>query len=114
PSPAVERYTAQLLVAPRADGGLTVGDTHIDDEPGAFGADEEAYDHLLGRLTEILGAPTTVTRRWTGSYLRRTDGKGVLVSEELDRGVVAVTGLGGLGMTAGLAVAAETADRLGL
>ncbi len=115
PSAAVTRYGAQLLVAPRPDGGLTVGDSHVDDEAGAFGADEEAYEHLLGRLSELTGGSTPrVRRRWTGSYLRRTDGEDVLLREEIAPAVFALTALGGLGMTAAPAVAAETADALGL
>lgn len=115
PSAAVERYGAQLLVAPRRDGGLTVGDTHVDDEPGAFGAEEDAYEHLLARLAEFLRGPAPhVRRRWMGSYLRRTDGNDVLLREEIAPTVFVLTALGGLGMTAAPAVAGETVEALGL
>ncbi len=113
PAEAVTRFGAQLLVAPRADGTLTVGDTHVDDAPGAFGADEDAYDHLLSRFERLFAATPRVLRRWTGSYLRRNDGE-VLLREEVAPGVVALTAVGGLGMTAAPAIAAETVEALGL
>src|SRR5262249_57333441 len=71
--PIARRHTAQLLVAPRADGTLTIGDTHVDDTPGAFGSDEDADRYLISRATEVLVEPPAIRRRWTGSYLRRTD-----------------------------------------
>jgi hypothetical protein len=111
--PIVERYAAQLLAVPRADGALTVGDTHVDDEPGTFGSSEEADEHLLGRVEEILDRRGAVTRRWTGSYLRRTDGADCVLIETIDEGVV-VTAAGGMGMTAAPAFARETLTLAGL
>src|SRR5690349_1103426 len=43
---AAERARAQLLLVQRADGGLTIGDTHEYAEPFGFDLDEDAYDHL--------------------------------------------------------------------
>ena len=40
----------------RADGGLTIGDTHEYDEPFAFDVDSDAYDHLQARAEAVLGA----------------------------------------------------------
>ena len=37
---------AQLLLAQRLDGSLTIGDTHAYDEPFDFDLDEAPYDHL--------------------------------------------------------------------
>ncbi len=34
----------QLLMVQRADGGLTIGDTHVYDEPFDFAVDESPYD----------------------------------------------------------------------
>ena len=39
----------------RADGGLTIGDTHEYDEPFAFNVDSDAYDHLQARAEALLG-----------------------------------------------------------
>ena len=60
---------AQLLLVQRADGGLTIGDTHAYDEPFAFDVDEEPYDHLRARAEALLGRPLPrVQRRWAGVY----------------------------------------------
>src|SRR5204863_9392179 len=67
--PAAERTRAQLLLVQRADGGLTVGDTHEYAEPFAFDLDEDAYDHLRARAETLLGGPIPpVRRRWAGVY----------------------------------------------
>ena len=47
--------SAQLLLVQRADGGLTIGDTHEYDEPFAFDVDKDAYDHLRARAEALLG-----------------------------------------------------------
>ena len=53
----------------RADGGLTIGDTHYYDEPFAFDVDSDAYEHLQARAEALLGAPIPrVQRRWAGVY----------------------------------------------
>ena len=67
--PAAGRARAQLLLVQRADGGLTIGDTHEYAEPFAFDVDEDAYDHLRARAEALLGAPLPrVQRRWAGVY----------------------------------------------
>jgi FAD dependent oxidoreductase TIGR03364 len=114
PDPLIESHGAQLLVAPRADGRLTLGDTHTDDEAGAFGIDERADDYVLNEARRVLGGLPPVDRRWTGSYLRRTDGGDSFVLQETAPGVVLLTGVGGMGMTAAPAIAAEAAERLNL
>src|SRR4029079_18406947 len=66
---AAERARAQLLLVQRADGGLTIGDTHEYAETFAFDLDEVAYEHLRGRAEALLGAPIPpVRRRWAGVY----------------------------------------------
>ena len=115
PDPIVERLSLQLLVAPRLNGGLTIGDTHEDDRAGAFGSTEEADEHLLGSARRLLGgASLRVRRRWTGSYLRRTDGRDCILVELTSDGVLVVAAVGGMGMTAAPAIAAEALDLAGL
>ena len=58
-----------MLLVQRADGGLTIGDTHEYAEPFGFDLDEDAYDHLRARAETLLGAPVPpVRRRWAGVY----------------------------------------------
>ena len=116
PQPAVaERTRAQLLLVQRADGGLTIGDTHEYTEPFAFDVDEDAYDHLRARAEALLGAPIPrVQRRWAGVYsevvpLNPQVAAHVLYHRsEVEPGVVLVTGPGGRGMTCSPAIAEET------
>jgi FAD dependent oxidoreductase TIGR03364 len=115
-SPAAERARAQLLLVQRADGGLTIGDTHEYEEPFAFDVDSDAYDHLLGRAAALLGAPVPrVQRRWAGVYSETQPAAGQPAAghalyhrSEPEPGVVLVTGPGGRGMTCAPAIAEET------
>jgi FAD dependent oxidoreductase TIGR03364 len=115
PHPAVARYEAQLLLAPRRDGAITIGDTHAFDSPGAFGIDDEAHGYLEREAEAALGAPLpAVARRWEGAYLRRCDGRDWVWREEIRPGVMAVAGTGGMGVTGSQHLALETLDALDL
>jgi FAD dependent oxidoreductase TIGR03364 len=100
---------AQLLLVQRADGGLTIGDTHSYDEPFAFDVDEEPYDHLRARAEALLGQPLPrVLRRWAGVYSEVTGTSDLYHRSVVAPGVVLVTGPGGRGMTCSPAIAEET------
>jgi FAD dependent oxidoreductase TIGR03364 len=114
-SPVAERTRAQLLLVQRADGALTIGDTHEYAEPFAFDVDEDAYDHLRARAEALLGAPIPrIRRRWAGVYSEvalenpLAAGHGLYHKSEVEPGVVLVTGPGGRGMTCAPAIAEET------
>jgi glycine/D-amino acid oxidase-like deaminating enzyme len=99
------------LLVQRADGGLTIGDTHEYAEPFAFDVDEDAYDHLRGRAEALLGGPIPrVQRRWAGVYseVDPPGGAALYHRSEPEPGVVLVTGAGGRGMTCSPAIAEET------
>ena len=109
---AAGRARAQLLLVQRADGGLTIGDTHEYAEPFAFDLDEDAYDHLRARAEALLGAPIPpVRRRWAGVYSEvnpAVAGHALYHRAEVEPGVILVTGPGGRGMTCSPAIAEET------
>jgi FAD dependent oxidoreductase TIGR03364 len=108
-APAAERARAQLLMVQRADGGLTIGDTHEYDEPFAFDLDSDAYDHLQARAEALLGGPIPrVQRRWAGVYSEVSTGSALYHRSEPEPGVVLITGPGGRGMTCAPAIAEET------
>jgi FAD dependent oxidoreductase TIGR03364 len=112
PVPVVAEYRAQLLVAQRASGALTIGDTHHYDEPYDFAVDETPYVHLRKRAESLLGrALPPVQRRWAGVYSQATDNS-TCVRVRPDPGVVVVTGLGGRGMTLSPAIAEQTLEEL--
>jgi FAD dependent oxidoreductase TIGR03364 len=108
-APVAQRARAQLLMVQRADGGLTIGDTHEYDEPFAFDVDSDAYDHLQARAESLLGAPVPpVRRRWAGVYSEISTGSALYHRSEPEPGVVLVTGPGGRGITCAPAIAEET------
>jgi len=109
-APVAAQARAQLLLVQRADGSLTIGDTHEYDEPFTFDVDEEAYDHLRARAELLLGQPLPpVQRRWAGVYSEVTNpGEHLYLRSEVAPGVVLVTGPGGRGMTCSPAIAEET------
>ena len=113
PAPAiVADWGMQLLCVQRASGGLTIGDTHAYDEPFDFAVEEAPYDHLLERAASILGRRLPpVVRRWAGVYPVATDQR-LAYRAQVEPGVVAVTGLGGRGMTLAPAVAERTFEEL--
>jgi glycine/D-amino acid oxidase-like deaminating enzyme len=96
----------------RADGGLTIGDTHEYDEPFTFDVDSDAYDHLQARAEALLGGPLPrIQRRWAGIYSEVAPSVASHVlyhRSEPEPGVVLVTGPGGRGMTCSPAIAEET------
>ena len=107
--PVAARARAQLLMVQRADGGLTIGDTHEYDEPFTFDVDSDAYDHLQARAEALLGAPVPrIQRRWAGVYSEVSAGSALYHRSEPEPGVVLVTGPGGRGMTCAPAIAEET------
>jgi FAD dependent oxidoreductase TIGR03364 len=111
-APVAAARRMQLLMVQRADGGLTIGDTHAYDEPFAFDVDEEPYDHLRAVAERLLGRPLPpVVRRWAGIYSELAPGAAggaVYHRSRLADGVVLVTGPGGRGMTCSPAIAEDT------
>jgi FAD dependent oxidoreductase TIGR03364 len=112
PSEETTSFGMQLLLVQRAGGGLTIGDTHVYDEPFDFAVEEFLYDRLRQRAEEILGWPLpAVVRRWAGVYSAATDDR-VCLREEAENAVVVVTALAGRGMTLSPAIAEQTWDQL--
>lgn len=107
-------HRMQLLMVQRADGGLTIGDTHEYEHPFAFDTVEDPYDHLTGVVESLLGRPLPkIRRRWAGVYAQCTDPARVVHRQQVREGVWLVTGPGGRGMTCSPAIAERTADELG-
>jgi FAD dependent oxidoreductase TIGR03364 len=102
------KWFSQLLMVQRADGGITIGDTHAYDEPFPFDVEEEPYEHLRATAEALLGRtlPPTI-KRWAGVYSESTNGQPYHRSQ-LAQGVELVTGPGGKGMTCSPAIAQET------
>ncbi|WP_369389463.1 TIGR03364 family FAD-dependent oxidoreductase [Streptomyces sp. CG1] len=107
-------HKMQLLMVQRADGGLTIGDTHEYEHPFAFDTVEEPYEHLTEVVESLLGRPLPkIRRRWAGVYAQCTDTSRVVHRQRVSDGVWLVTGPGGRGMTCSPAIAETTANELG-
>jgi len=113
--PAVDQYEAQLLLAPRRDGAITIGDTHAFDAPGAFGSDDEAHEYLEREAAAAFGRRCRQSR---GAGRVPTCGAATgstgFWREEIRPGVVAVAGTGGMGVTGSQHWRLETLDVLDL
>ncbi|MGW2553031.1 TIGR03364 family FAD-dependent oxidoreductase [Streptomyces sp. NPDC001635] len=113
-SPTAAAHRMQLLMVQRADGGLTIGDTHEYEHPFAFDTVEEPYEHLTGVVEGFLGRPLPrIRHRWAGVYAQCTDPGRVVHRQQVREGVWLVTGPGGRGMTCAPAIAETTANELG-
>jgi len=112
PEPRTTEWGMQLLLVQRASGELTIGDTHVYDEPFDFAVDETVYDKLRDRAERLLGWPLPpVVRRWAGVYVGVTDDR-IYLRHTVDPGVLLVTGPAGRGMTLSPAIAEETWESL--
>lgn len=105
--PLVAEMVMQLLLQQRVDGTLTVGDTHIYDEPFPHEMREDCYELLFDDVEAILGVRPRVRTRWQGIYSQNTTGE-VCVREMADERIVVVTGPGGRGNTLSPAIAETT------
>ena len=113
--PTAAEHRMQLLMVQRADGTLTIGDTHEYDQPFGFDVVEDPYAYLAELAGSVLGRPLpTIRRRWAGVYAQCLDPALVVHRERVREGVWLVTGPGGRGMTGSPAIGEATADEMGL
>lgn len=106
--PVVEEFGLQVMCVQRASGALTIGETHIVEEPFAFDLSERPYDHMVERVRAILGdVVPPVVRRWDGVYQQCHDDR-IWYRELVDEGVLVITGAGGRGLTLAPAIAEDT------
>ncbi|OIV38336.1 FAD-dependent oxidoreductase [Mangrovactinospora gilvigrisea] len=113
--PTAASWGMQTLIVQRADGGLTIGDTHAYDEPFDFDLDEAPYAHLTEVAEALLGRPLPpVRRRWAGVYAQGLDPRPVVQRRRVDDRTWLVTGPGGRGMSCSPSIGETTLDEMGL
>ncbi len=111
-APVAAEWGAQLLLVQRANGSLTIGDTHAYEEPFPFDLHEAPNRHLLDVAASLVEDPLPpVVRRWAGVYSQAVDPAQLYLRATATPGVELVTGAGGRGMTLAPAIAAETFAR---
>jgi FAD dependent oxidoreductase TIGR03364 len=109
-SPAAD-FAIQLLCQQRLHGGLTIGDTHEPEVPGLFETLDRPMDIIEDAARHAIGlAMPRIERRWSGVYHQLVDPtpNEIYFRKQIARGVSAVTGAGGRGMTLAPAIAEES------
>ncbi|MGD0851868.1 MAG: FAD-dependent oxidoreductase [Acidimicrobiales bacterium] len=110
PSPAAD-FAIQLLCQQRLHGGLTIGDTHEPELPGLFETLDRPMDIIEAAARRVIGsAMPRIERRWSGVYHQLADPAPdtIYFRKQVARGVSAITGAGGRGMTLAPAIAEES------
>jgi FAD dependent oxidoreductase TIGR03364 len=97
-SPWFDHYGIHVLVSQNGQGELTIGDSHeYGDAIEPFNKDE-IDNWILAYLRTFLDVgELRITERWSGTYVKHPSEP--FASVRLEPGVIAVTGLGGAGMT---------------
>ena len=106
--PVAAANNMQLLCVQRADGTLTIGDTHEYEEPFEFKLREDVYEYLHDVASELFGQKLPPIRsRWEGIYSQRTD-DALCDRNFITSRIVTVTGGGGRGNTLAPVIAEMT------
>jgi D-hydroxyproline dehydrogenase subunit beta len=110
-TPEFDRYGIHVMAAQNGRGEVVIGDSHeYDDAIEPF--DKEVIDDLiLSYLRTFLELPgLSIAARWHGTYVKHATEPVVTVRPAPN--VVAVTGVGGAGMTLSFGVAEETVGQV--
>jgi FAD dependent oxidoreductase TIGR03364 len=106
--PVAKANHMQLLLVQRADGTITMGDTHAYDEPFPFKLEEEPYEYLHDVASDLFGTKLPPIRhRWSGVYSQQTEGA-VCDRRRIATNIISVTGPGGRGNSLAPAIAETT------
>jgi len=97
-----------LLISQNQTGQLTIGDSHHYGHYHDPFREDQIDNMIMDYMFELIKPEEfTVSQRWTGQYLKMTNGKGEWFSE-IEDGVFIANGPGGAGMTLGWGMAEET------
>ncbi|MDV3128559.1 TIGR03364 family FAD-dependent oxidoreductase [Mycobacterium sp. 21AC1] len=101
-----DKQRMQLLCVQRANGGLTIGDTHEYEEPFGFDVHESPYAYLVDVVERFLGRTLPpIRQRWAGVYSQCLDAHQLVCRAAPEDDLWVITGPGGRGMTLGPAIA---------
>jgi FAD dependent oxidoreductase TIGR03364 len=110
--PALLQNGIHMLISQNQEGQLTIGDSHhYGDYHDPFR--EDSLDNLIiDYMNELLVIENLeIKQRWTGQYLKMTNGSGEWFTE-IEDGVYIANGPGGAGMTLGWGMAEETINQI--
>ena len=103
--PEFDTYGIHIMLSQHSSGDLVIGDSHV------YGSDINPFDDehidrlILEHAKHLVDAPSwDIDKRWHGVYLKRTDGRALLVHEP-EEGIMLINAMGGAGMTLSFGVA---------
>lgn len=103
--PEFDTHGIHIMLSQHSAGELVIGDSHVyGDDITPF--DDERVDQLiLEHAKQLVDAPSwRIDKRWHGVYLKRTDGRSLIVDQP-EPGVTIINAMGGAGMTLSFGVA---------
>ncbi|OYO25359.1 TIGR03364 family FAD-dependent oxidoreductase [Enemella dayhoffiae] len=111
--PELLEMVANVMLAPRPDGSLLVGDSHVYDLSLEPFLDEEISDRLLREIAAVLGVERLrVRQRWQGVYASSAHSD--LLVEHADARTTIVSVTCGVGMTLSFGLARRVLDEFGV
>jgi len=103
--PEFDTHGIHIMLSQHSDGDLVIGDSHVYGEEITPFDDDHVNDLILEHAKQLVDAPTwKIGKRWHGIYLKRTDGRTLLVDQP-EPGVTIINAMGGAGMTLSFGVA---------
>lgn len=110
--PEHRKWGVHVLVSQNAAGEITLGDTHVYGDAAHSPFDDPVLDELvLDYLKTFLNPPELrIASRWNGTYMKTPNAAYTLA--QLGPDVVAITGVGGAGMTLSFGLAERVANQL--
>lgn len=110
--PSLIENGIHLLISQNHTGQLTIGDSHHYGNYHEPFREDNIDDLIMDYMFELIKPETfKISQRWTGQYLKMTNGEGEWFAE-IEDGVFLANGPGGAGMTLGWGMAEETIANL--
>ena len=109
-SPWFDRYGIHVMVSQNGRGELTIGDSHEYGDAIEPFDKAEIEDRILDYLGTFLDVPgLQIASRWHGTYARHPEQPYLVLNP--CAGVLAITGVGGAGMTLSFGLAAKVVEQ---
>jgi FAD dependent oxidoreductase TIGR03364 len=110
--PAQHYHGIHLLISQNYTNQLTIGDSHDYGQHHDPFQSNDVDQYIIDYLNDVLDIPNlSIAQRWTGQYLKLTNGKSEWF-EQIEKGVFIANGPGGAGMTLGFGMAEDTISQM--
>ncbi len=103
--PEFDTHGIHIMLSQHSAGDLVIGDSHVYGDDITPFDDDQVNNLILEHAKRLVDAPSwRIDKRWHGVYLKRTDGRTLLVDQP-EPGITVINAMGGAGMTLSLGVA---------